>query len=115
MKGEFHPGRADSRNQRRGGASQLVPVVADMVSFLRSLISPDFQGKQADMVDCIRSYLDKLTIPEAGLVGKATDHPGQDLSAEEEGEPLRTQIDELLMQMSIADDGQVSQGKAELI
>lgn len=78
-------------------------------------ISPDFQGKQADMVDCIRSYLDKLTIPEAGLVGKATDHPGQDLSAEEEGEPLRTQIDELLMQMSIADDGQVSQGKAELI
>ncbi|KAI9637764.1 uncharacterized protein MKK02DRAFT_42136 [Dioszegia hungarica] len=97
---------AATANQRRGGASQLVPVVADMVSFLRSLISPDFQGKQADMVDCIRSYLDKLTIPEAGLVGKATDHPGQDLSAEEEGEPLRTQIDELLMQMSIADDGQ---------
>lgn len=63
------------------------------------------------MVDCIRSYLNSLTIPEAGLqpLPATEGQPSQDTEQyDDEGDPLRTQIDELLMQMSIQDDGQVS-------
>lgn len=92
---------------------------------MRGLISPDFRGDHNDMVDCIRSYLNNLTIPEVArpVLGSTTEQvPSQDTAHQEpisntnmnivnegdEENPLRTQIDELLMQMSIQDDGQVS-------
>lgn len=85
---------------------------------MRGLISPDFGGDRKDLVDCIRSYLNNLTIPDTITVSPDLPLRGssrerttvQDTgSVEDDGDLLRTQIDELLMQMSIQEDGQVSE------
>lgn len=111
--------RVDASNPRPRSqlSSHLVPLIKETFQFLRSLASHDFRNPSPHIPSLIHDFLDLHDISrfveqdpsgvKASQVNKGKGNSDSlDLGRDSE-EPAEAEIDELLMHMSLADDGQV--------
>lgn len=107
--------KADSRHQRRLASSRLLPLIADNIAFLQSLVAPSSSTDDRTK-ETIRAYLASLELSDSIIsdISSEAAVPSRhrvatavgDGDSDEGGEG--GEVDELLMQMSVGDDGQVS-------
>ncbi|WWC92012.1 uncharacterized protein L201_006966 [Kwoniella dendrophila CBS 6074] len=115
-------------NIRNQPSPHLVPLLVRTFDFLRSIISPDSAYSNEDLRPIIQQYLEDNKIPTFTSPRKAGEEPTTSFigdlvksergrngsgtidesfeNVEEEGGERRSEVDELLMHMSLADDGQ---------
>lgn len=96
-----------------------MPLIKETFQFLRSLANHDFRNPSPHLPSLINEFLDlhdisRLVEPEplgvkAPPTNKGKEIPQSSEACRENEEPAEAEIDELLMHMSLVDDGQVSQ------
>jgi hypothetical protein len=113
------------RHVRNQPSPQLVPVINRTFDFLHSLVDPSSTEPDSNLRPLIRQFLASTTVPTFSDVSlqQAEDTPDtsyvpavdvqaiEAIGEEEERvdqNEARDDVDELLMHMSLADDGQVS-------
>lgn len=106
-------------SRKRIASSELLSLYADALRFLKDLADPGSVYPEADTRALIRQYLSKLSIPPAlsASLDRASsmsveDNPPAEMTMQEEETAEDTnyvhgELDDLLMHMSIAEDGLV--------
>jgi hypothetical protein len=105
-------------NTRNHPSPHLAPLLGRTYEFLRELVSGDPDQTDPSLRERIRDYLESNPLPNFAPSPDSERQPSVARppvpETVEEGETGDSEVDELLMHMSLADDGQVGEPRSTI-